>query len=100
MKKLCFACAIALLGVSRVNAACTENSAVKEYTSCKPGYYYDSSLLGTSCTRCPALDGTDIRGTTVDKNTGGVTSCYLPAGTTGSDDTGTFKYASDCPYTN
>lgn len=95
MKKLCFVFAVMALSASGANAACSEN--IKTYVSCKPGYYYDSSLLKT-CTRCPASGG--VYGTSADKNIDGVTSCYLPAGTTGSDDTGTFKYTADCYYAN
>lgn len=66
----------------------------KTYTSCKPGYY----LSTNKCLRCPAADG--IYGQTKDKNTGGITSCYLPAGTKGSDATGDYQIISDCFHSN
>ena len=70
------------------NAACTATT--KTYTSCKPGYY----LSGGACQSCPS------GGTSADKNTGGVTSCYLPSGTTGSDSTGSYTYTANCYYSN
>ena len=70
------------------NAACTATT--KTYTSCKPGYY----LSGVACQSCPS------GGTSADKNTGGVTSCYLPSGTTGSDSTGSYTYTANCYYSN
>ncbi len=73
-------------------AACTENA--KTYTSCKPGYY----LNGTNCTRCPSSGG--VYGTTVDKNTGDITSCYLPSGTVFSDTSGAGTYTGNCYYKN
>mgnify|MGYP004624652465 CR=1 FL=1 len=100
MKKYFFVCAVMAL-VSGADAAaptCTV-TASGSYMSCKPGYYYDSFLIGDTgktCNPCPQFDDA----ISADKNIDGVTSCYLPAGTTGSDSTGTFKYTSDCPYTN
>ena len=70
------------------NAACTATT--KTYTSCKPGYY----LSGGTCQSCPS------GGTSADKNTGGVTACYLPSGTTGSDSTGSYTYTANCYYSN
>lgn len=65
--------------------------------ACYPGYY----LSETRCIRCPQI-GTDAKGvavygTTVDKNTGDITSCYAPADTY-NDDIGTFIFTSDCSY--
>lgn len=67
-------------------SACEQTGTI--YTSCKPGYYKS----GNSCNACP--NG----GTSPDKNTGGISNCRLPAGTVGSDSTGTYKYVSDCYY--
>lgn len=94
MKKLCFVFAVMALSVSGANAACSEKT--KTYVSCKQKYYYDSLIGGTgkTCYRCPRFDDA----TSADKNTKGVTACYLPAGTTGSDSTGTFEYTADCYY--
>ena len=72
-------------------AACEQESRV--YNSCKPGYYLDSG----DCVRCPSSGG--VYGTTVDKNTGGITSCYIPSGNSFSDTSGSGVYASDCYYT-
>ncbi len=76
---------------------CNTCTATTSYR-CAAGYY-GSSTNGTSgCTRCPASDvyttaalltkiyGTSIAGTTV------MTSCYIPAGTTFYDNTGSGTY--------
>lgn len=68
------------------NAACTATT--KTYTACKPGYY----LNGGACASCPSP------GTTPDRNTGTITSCYLPSGTSCSDTSGTCSYTSNCYY--
>ncbi|HIS71272.1 MAG TPA: hypothetical protein IAD02_04800 [Candidatus Enterousia intestinigallinarum] len=68
------------------NAACTATT--KTYTACKPGYY----LNGGTCASCPSP------GTTPDRNTGTITSCYLPSGTSCSDTSGTCSYTSNCYY--
>lgn len=86
-----FIFAILTLMEYTANAACTQTGTI--YTSCKPGYY----LFGADCIRCPSSGG--VYGTTVDKNTGDITSCYLQNGTTGSDATGTWQYTQDCYYT-
>lgn len=81
-----------IVPVFNADADCTAGA--KTYTACKPGYY----LSGTSCMRCPSSGG--VFGTTADNNTGGITSCYLPSGTTGSDATGSFTYTGNCYYSN
>lgn len=104
MKKLCFMFVVMTLSVSGANAATTCSEGSKLYESCKPGYYYGGEDgLSQSCDSCPSVKlsaSVQGRGTSVDKNTGGKTSCYLPAGTELSDDTGTFKYTADCYYAN
>lgn len=78
------------------HAACTVSTTTY---SCFAGYY----LSGTTCVRCPAIgknsSGTTVYGSTPDKNTGGKTTCYAPAGTY-TDDTGTFTFSAQCNYTN
>lgn len=68
--------------------------------SCMPGYYmtYDATAAKNICVRCPSING--VYGTTVDHNINGITSCYIPTGTSLSDDTGTFEFTSQCNYTN
>lgn len=65
------------------------------YSSCKPGYYLSSN----KCSQCPLATNINgsIRGTTPDKNTGDITSCYLPSGTY-SDTRGTFSLNGNCYY--
>lgn len=91
MKKIFVLLAI-IVPMFNANADCRVTT--KTYTACKPGYY----LSGASCVRCPSSGG--VYGTTADNNTGGITSCYLPSGTTGSDTTGNFTYTGNCYYGN
>ncbi|HIS70872.1 MAG TPA: hypothetical protein IAD02_02680 [Candidatus Enterousia intestinigallinarum] len=88
MKRILFFTACGLVIMRGANAACTVTGTV--YSSCKPGYYLSSN----NCIACP--NG----GTSADKNSGGITDCYLPSGTTGSDSTGNFTYTADCHYSN
>ncbi|HOY46982.1 MAG TPA: hypothetical protein PLZ05_00045 [Alphaproteobacteria bacterium] len=57
-------------------------------SSCATGYYLD----GTVCTACITP------GTSVNYNTGGITSCFIPAGTSFTDTTGTYTYNANCSY--
>ena len=68
-------------------------SSQKEY-GCQPGYYH-SGGTGSSyaCTKCPS-PGTSYG----NEETGGITTCYIPAGTAFSDDTGSGTYKYDCYY--
>lgn len=83
----CFACNLA-------NAECVATGTV--YVACKPGYYLSSG----NCIRCPSSGG--VYGTTVDHNTGGITSCYIPSSTSisfsDSTGSGTYNFQSDCYY--
>ncbi len=88
MKKIIFAFVFMFAGRDAM-AACSVSGTTY---SCAAGYYLS---LG-NCLQCPAV-GT-VRGTTPDKNTGDITSCYIPSGTTGSDDTGTFEFTGDSYY--
>lgn len=95
MKKIIILCGAMVLSVGDTFADCTENLP-RQYTSCKAGYYYNSTAK--TCTRCPSSGG--IYGTTVDKNTGDITSCYIPSGTTFRDMTGSGTYTGNCYYSN
>lgn len=89
MKKILFALWVGLC----VSSVYADTCAVSSTTySCYTGYY----LSGTSCVRCPSSGG--VYGTTVDQNTGGITSCYLPAGSSFSDNIGSGTYSADCYY--
>ncbi len=85
MKKVFFAL-VAILLSGGAYAECTADT--KTYTSCKPGYYLSNGW----CRACP--NG----GTSADKNTGGISDCYLAAGTTVTDISGTYSVTADCPY--
>lgn len=90
MKLRIFASAVLISAISSTAWAANCPSASWYYESCKPGYY----LSGGNCIACPAAAGV----TTVDKNTGGITSCYTSTG--GTDSTGTFEYTGNCYYSN
>ena len=93
MKKILFFAAVAIVGIPNMtHAACTANGTT--YYACKPGYY----LASGNCVRCPSSGG--VYGTTPDNNTGGITSCYIPSGNSGSDATGSFTYTENCYYSN
>lgn len=60
---------------------------------CAPNYYGTPNTAMTSgCTACPQSGHSNADSTSI-------TSCYLPAGTTGSDSTGAYTFASNCYYT-
>lgn len=63
-------------------------------THCAAGYYKN----GNTCTICPEEDS--VRGVTVDKNTAGITSCYIKSGTGFSNDTGVGTYSGNSYYCN
>lgn len=90
-RKILFVIGIILMASSQnAHAACTAESLT--YTACKSGYYLRAIGSFTACQACPSS------GTSANPNSGGITDCYLPSGTTGSDTTGTFTYTADCYY--
>ena len=92
MKKFLFVFVLCTGGIiSNTYAACTVSGT--SY-SCFSGYY----LNGTSCIRCPMV-GTTTYGTSPNRNTGGIETCYAAANTTHTDQTGTFTFTSACQYT-
>ena len=59
---------------------------------CVAGAYGNPSASNkTACAPCPS-PGTSSAGSTSQSD------CYIPAGTTGSDSTGTYKYTANCYY--
>ena len=80
---------------SRTVATCNTQTCVctkKTERRCSAGYYGTVALVSSSaCTQCPS-PGTSAAGSTSQSD------CYIPAGTTGSDSTGTYKYTSNCYY--
>lgn len=86
IKKLLLIFGLCFAFVHSAGAACVATT--KTYSACKPGYF----LNGGACSVC--IDG----GTSDDKNDSGITACYVPAGTTGSDASGTFTYTENCHY--
>ena len=81
---------------SRTVATCNTQTCVctkKTERRCSAGYYGTVGALvnSSSCTQCPS-PGTSSAGATSQSD------CYIPAGTTGSDSTGTYKYTSNCYY--
>lgn len=90
------------------SSTCTESSDGKTVTAaascrrgvatyaCVQGYYatYPDGTLGMpTCVACP--DG----GTTAGTGAVSQTECYIPSGTSCSDDTGDCAYTDDCYYT-
>lgn len=73
---------------------CSKNT---EYR-CATGYYGTSTNGISGCTRCPSSGG--VYGITASSGAKSITECYLPAGTTGSDNTGSFTYTGNCYYKN
>ena len=80
---------------SRTVATCNTQTCVctkKTERRCSAGYYGTVTLVSSSaCTQCPS-PGTSAAGATSQSD------CYIPAGTTGSDSTGTYKYTANCYY--
>lgn len=81
---------------SRTVATCNTQTCIcsrKVERRCAAGYYGTVGVIvsGSPCTQCP-LPGTSAAGSTSQSD------CYIPAGTTGSDSTGTYKYTSNCYY--
>ena len=81
---------------SRTAATCNTQTCVctkKIERRCTAGYYGTVGMIVSSsaCTQCPS-PGTSAAGSTSQSD------CYIPAGTTGSDSTGTYKYTSNCYY--
>lgn len=74
------------------NANCPGGNGSTFY--CNVGYY----KYGSTCSRCPSSGG--VYGTTASSGATAITACYLPSGTTGSDETGSFTYTSNCYYSN
>lgn len=78
----------------------------RSYRCAKGSYGYATTTSSggpTGCTRCPTLGsiltGDFVWGTTDGAGTASlITSCYIAAGSTFSDDTGSGIYPEDCPY--
>ncbi len=78
------------------NLNCNEQ---KEY-GCTEGYYHSGGAQYSdnyTCSLCPT-PGTSYAFD--EKDTGGITTCYIPAGRTLSDETGSYKFTEDCYYSN
>lgn len=57
------------------------------------GYYGEDPYGSLDCMACPG------GGKSAENSQSGITDCYIPAGTMGSDETGTFTYSANCHYT-
>lgn len=69
---------------------------------CAQGYYGTSSNGTSGCTRCPR-DGDSLLGTygtTIAAGSRRISSCYIPAGASFSDTTGSGVYPDQCDYEN
>lgn len=65
---------------------------------CAAGYYGSSSNGTSGCTRCPRYDN-GLYGTS-EAGSKFITNCYIPAGTSFSDTTGTGTYTAKCSYSS
>ncbi|MBQ8367704.1 MAG: hypothetical protein IJX43_01425 [Alphaproteobacteria bacterium] len=91
---------------SCVCGATGSSLALAGYIQCDTGYYgsalysyterYGDNFSG--CYRCPSSGG--VYGTTAGPGAISITECYLPAGTSFSDDIGSGTYSDDCYYSN
>ena len=57
------------------------------------GYYGEDPYGSLDCMACPG------GGKSAENSQRGITDCYIPAGTMGTDETGTFTYSANCHYT-
>ena len=68
---------------------------------CKSGYYgyrpidFEGELFG-GCTKCPTQGGADASSVL---GNGWINGCYMPSNRTMTDDTGTYIFTQDWPYT-
>lgn len=87
---------------NQVQAALVLEPCKCEYR-CSSGYY----LNGKKCSLCPSTTSIASTGATVlipgksesPYNDGDITSCYIAASTSISDEKGTYQFTSDCHYT-
>ena len=85
MKKILIGMAMAVFSVNAYGAC---EATTKDYTSCNSGYY----LAIRNCATCPSP------GSASDGGTSGISGCYIPSGTTGSDGSGSYTYSGNCYY--
>jgi len=79
---------------TKATRTCKCNSCIEEYSfRCAAGYYGNPTITTSGCTACPT-GGTSAPGAKAK------TECYIPAGTTQSDSTGTYVITSNCYYSN
>ncbi len=94
LKNIFYIATFLVMVTSGAGATCTVNNTTY---SCFAGYY----LNGTDCVRCPKV-GFGINapyGTSPDRNTGGIESCYAKKNIEYTDFSGTFIFTDDCQYT-
>ena len=77
------------------SGVCPSNSTCTSATSftCNKGYWKNGSV----CTSCPPSNYGGY-GTTASTGATSISECYLPAGTTSSDTTGTFQFTQKCYF--
>ena len=78
-----------ICGVSYPENTCQQAAAVCD---CADGKYGQSQGFTSFCSNCPA-PGTSAKGSNCS-----LTDCFIPAGNTGSDETGSFEYTKDCHH--
>lgn len=82
-------CSSGIAYYSSCSGACEYEGSCSTFTHCGKGYYKN----GMTCVACP--DG----GTTSGYTNAGITECYLPSGTSGSDESGSWQITGgNCYY--
>lgn len=90
----------ALTDTANTYARCIDAQATAAVTpcdtefSCDAGYYLTTN---NTCEPCPQTNG---NGTSTQYNTGGITSCFIPSGTSFSETPGSGQYTNNCYYSN
>jgi len=77
------------------SGVCPSNSTCTSATSftCNKGHF----KFGSTCAPCPPT-GYGVGATTASTGATSMSECYIPAGTTSSDTTGTFQFTEKCYY--
>jgi len=83
----------------KVSRSCVGNTCQETASyRCSAGYYGTSTNGTSGCTRCPASED-NVRGTSVAGATA-QTNCYIPSGTSFSNNTGSGTYTGNSYYCN
>lgn len=68
---------------------------------CKKNYYARlTSVVGSprTCSVCPSVGNNNVKGYTTSYGADSITECYIPGNTDITDNTGTYRFTSNCYY--